>query len=107
MPALNIASQNIETRPILRTMPSRISRDVFKGKQKTSGYIIETLYDIGRIFDDKDANIRAEKIGHWLVSVQNPDGSFANDNYAKDEGIVFDTGQVLFGLARCFKETGF
>lgn len=157
MPALNIASQNIETRPILRTMPSRISRDVFKGKQtskasdnthlwaavnwikrahdasdddgvsygyylrpigkklstlgwresyvETSGYIIETLYDIGRIFDDKDANMRAEKIGHWLVSVQNPDGSFANDNYAKDEGIVFDTGQVLFGLARCFKET--
>jgi len=73
---------------------------------ETSGYIIETLYDIGRIYDDVDAIKRAEQIGHWLISVQNPDGSFSNDNYNKDQGIVFDTGQVLFGLARCYKETG-
>ena len=148
---------DIEARPVIGTMSSRISRDVFNGKfalqgsgdahlwaainwikraqdaseddgvsygyylrpmgkklstmgwresyVETSGYIIETLYDIGHIFKDEDAIARAERIGHWLVSVQNPDGSFANDNYGKGEGIVFDTGQVLFGLARCFKET--
>ncbi len=72
---------------------------------ETSGYIIETLYDIGQHFDDQNATERAERIGHWLLSVQNEDGSFANDNYNKGVGIVFDTGQVLFGLARCFKET--
>lgn len=73
---------------------------------ETSGYIIETLYDVGHLHNDKLARTKADQIGHWLISVQNEDGSFSNDNYNKDRGIVFDTGQVLFGLARCYKETG-
>jgi len=65
---------------------------------ETSGYIVETLYDI-------DAANRAERMGRWLVTMQNKDGSFCNASLKSSEGIVFDTGQVLFGLLRCFKET--
>ena len=45
------------------------------------------------------------RICRWLLSVQNKDGSFANPRYG-DDGIVFDTGQDLFGLVRAFEETG-
>ena len=91
----------------LRPMGKKLSTVGWRDSYvETSGYIIETLYDIGRIYDDSDAVKRAEQIGHWLLSVQNSDGSFSNDNYTKDHGIVFDTGQVLFGLTRCYKETG-
>jgi len=89
-------------RPLQKKLSTLGWRDSYV---ETSGYIIETLYDIGENFDDLDAMTRAEQIGHWLLSVQNVDGSFSNDNYNKDQGIVFDTGQVLFGLARCYKES--
>jgi uncharacterized protein YyaL (SSP411 family) len=36
---------------------------------------------------------------------QNPDGSFSNPRYG-DDGIVFDTGQDLFGLVRAYEVTG-
>jgi rhamnogalacturonyl hydrolase YesR len=42
---------------------------------------------------------------HWLLSVQNSDGSFSNPRYG-DKGIVFDTAQDLFGLVRAYEETG-
>ena len=48
---------------------------------------------------------RAVRICRWLLSVQNTDGSFANPRYGK-EGIVFDTGQDLFGLVQAFEKTG-
>ena len=73
---------------------------------ETSGYILETFYDIAQAFQDQDAASRAEIVGRWLLSVQNDDGSFANKNMGSSDGIIFDTGQVLFGLVRCYKETG-
>jgi DUF1680 family protein len=38
--------------------------------------------------------------------VQEPDGSIANPLYQANEGIVFDTGQVLLGYVRAYRETG-
>ena len=73
---------------------------------ESSGYILETFYDIAAAYQDQDAAMRAENIGRWLISVQNNDGSFANKNTGSSDGIIFDTGQVLFGLLRCYKETG-
>ncbi|MEM7785326.1 MAG: hypothetical protein AAF623_18400 [Planctomycetota bacterium] len=72
---------------------------------ETSGYILETFYDLANEFDNDDFRSRAESIARWLVSVQNQDGSFANDHFQKGKGIVFDTGQVLFGLVRAYRET--
>jgi len=65
---------------------------------ETSGYIATTFL---RLADERDPAYRerALRILRWLVSIQNADGSFCNPRYGPD-GIVFDTGQVLFGLVR-------
>ena len=73
--------------------------------RETSGYIATTFFDLARQRDDADYRERALRICRWLVSVQNTDGSFSNPRYGND-GIVFDTGQVLFGLVRAAEETG-
>ena len=73
---------------------------------ETSGYIIETFYDVALAHNDTSAALRAEAIGRWLITVQNEDGSFSNESMSRGSGLVFDTGQVLFGLTRCCKETG-
>ncbi len=37
----------------------------------------------------------------WLCDVQLDDGSFGNERMAVGSGIVFDTGQDLFGTGAC------
>jgi len=71
---------------------------------ETSGYIVETFYDLGYRSGNVDYGQRAESIARWLLTVQNRDGSFSNPQYG-DGGIVFDTGQDLFGLVRAYRET--
>ena len=73
--------------------------------RETSGYIATTFFDLARQRNDADYRERALRICRWLLSVQNADGSFSNPHYGQ-EGIVFDTGQVLFGLVRAAEETG-
>ena len=73
--------------------------------RETSGYIATTFFNLARDRGDAGYRDRALRICHWLLSVQNPDGSFANPRYG-DAGIVFDTGQDLFGLVRAYEETG-
>ena len=71
---------------------------------ETSGYIATTFFRLAR---DRDPSYleRAQRILRWLVSIQNADGSFCNPRYGRD-GIVFDTGQVLFGLVRGYEVSG-
>ena len=71
---------------------------------ETSGYIIETFYDLADRADNEKYRERAEAIARWLLTVQNDDGSFSNPQYGGG-GIVFDTGQDLFGLVRAYRET--
>jgi hypothetical protein len=71
---------------------------------ETSGYIATTFLRLGRSRHPSYRQ-RALRILDWLLGVQNADGSFANPRYGA-EGIVFDTGQVLFGLVRGYEETG-
>jgi hypothetical protein len=73
--------------------------------RETSGYISSTFFDLAERLDDPDARARALAICRWLRRVQNGDGSIANPRYGPD-GIVFDTGQVLGGYVRAFRETG-
>lgn len=72
--------------------------------RETSGYILTTFFDLARERNDADYRDRAIRIAEWLIRVQNADGSIANPRYGQG-GIVFDTGQVLFGFVRAFEET--
>jgi len=73
--------------------------------RETSGYIATTFFNLARDYGKPNDRERALRICRWLLSVQNKDGSFSNPHYG-DDGIVFDTGQDLFGLVRAFEETG-
>ena len=73
---------------------------------ETSGYIATTFFNLAEKFNKTSYRDRAIRIGHWLCDAQNKDGSFSNPTYHPERGIVFDTGQDLFGLVRTYKETG-
>jgi hypothetical protein len=73
--------------------------------RETSGYIATTFFNLARDCGKTGDRERALRVCRWLLSVQNKDGSFANPHYG-DDGIVFDTGQDLFGLVRACEETG-
>ena len=73
--------------------------------RETSGYIATTFFNLARERNDANYRERAVRICRWLLSVQNEDGSFSNPRYGVS-GIVFDTGQDLFGLVRAYQETG-
>jgi uncharacterized protein YyaL (SSP411 family) len=72
--------------------------------RETSGYIATTFFDLARHHDDPEYRERALRVCRWLLSVQNQDGSFSNPRYGQ-RGIVFDTGQDLFGLVRACEQT--
>lgn len=72
--------------------------------RETSGYILTTFYRLADALNRPHLAQRAEQVVRWLVSVQNADGGFANPKYGSD-GIVFDTGQDLFGLVAAFERT--
>jgi uncharacterized protein YyaL (SSP411 family) len=71
---------------------------------ETSGYIATTFFRLARQRDAAYTG-RALRILRWLLSIQNRDGSFSNPRYGS-QGIVFDTGQILFGLVRGHEVTG-
>jgi hypothetical protein len=73
--------------------------------RETSGYIATTFFNLARVWGIAEYSERAERICRWLLSVQNNDGSFSNPRYG-NSGIVFDTGQDLFGLVKAYEETG-
>lgn len=72
---------------------------------ETTGYIIETFFDYYHLTGDEKARARAIRMADWLISIQSDDGSLP-DSYFKRK-MVFDTGQVIFGLVRCHQETGY
>jgi len=74
--------------------------------RETSGYIAVTLYDLAQRLGDSESARLARSVSDWLCEVQEPDGSIANPEYRVGEGIVFDTGQVLLGYVRAYRETG-
>jgi len=73
--------------------------------RETTGYILVTFYKLARFLDSAELSVRATEMARWELSVQNSDGSFSNPRISADQGIVFDTGQVLFGLVKAYEET--
>lgn len=74
--------------------------------RETSGYIAVTFFDLAKQRQDSESATLARTVSNWLCEVQEPDGSIANPQYRAHRGIVFDTGQVLLGYVRAYRETG-
>jgi len=72
--------------------------------RETSGYIVPTFFRLAQHRSRPEYRERGLKIARWLLSVQNPDGSFSNPRFG-EQGIVFDTGQDLFGLLAAFEQS--
>lgn len=88
------------------------SYDVRAGKwlasyPETTGYIIPTLYDYARHFDAPACADAARRMALWEVAEQLPDGGVRAGTMDAEVVVptVFNTGQVLFGLARAVTET--
>ena len=75
---------------------------------ETTGYIVPTMIKHARVTSDKGVRGRAKQMLDWLVSIQLPDGSFQGGNiWAQPRRpTVFNTGQVLLGLASGVREFG-
>jgi len=70
---------------------------------ETTGYIIETFLDYYHLIGTMEIKQRALDMADWLVSIQFEDGAFP-DTPLKQK-LVFDTGQIIFGLVRIYEET--
>lgn len=73
---------------------------------ETTGYIIPTFLDYYHFVNKEEYLRRAVKMADWLLSIQLQNGAFQGgfvNNSPKP--IVFNTGQVLQGLIRTYKET--
>lgn len=68
---------------------------------ETSGYIIPTLLDYGRRYENQEATERGLKIAKWLASIQFPEGGFQGGMIGQTPRVpvTFNTGQILIGLA--------
>jgi hypothetical protein len=68
---------------------------------ETTGYIAPTLLDCARRRRDERLRVRARRMLDWLVSIQFPDGAFQGGvvDASPRAPVVFNTGQILIGLA--------
>jgi hypothetical protein len=75
---------------------------------ETTGYIIPTMIQYSHIMGNKEILNRARRMLDWLVSIQYPDGSFQGGavDVKNKKPTVFNTGQILIGLANGVKEFG-
>lgn len=75
---------------------------------ETTGYIIPTMLDCARRFDDVDARERAKRMLDWFVAIQFPEGGFQGGkiNAKPRVPVTFNTGQILLGLAAGAAEFG-
>lgn len=73
--------------------------------RETSGYIAVTFFDLAQRDYGPEFSALGERVSRWLCEIQEPDGSIANPHFRAGHGIVFDTGQVLLGYVRAYRET--
>jgi len=67
------------------------------GYPETSGYLLPTLRAVRAIsYRTTEVDQAIEQTGKWLLEIQYPEGGF--DAPATAQPMVFDTGQVVFGL---------
>jgi hypothetical protein len=74
---------------------------------ETTGYIIPTFFDYAALTGENDYAVRAIRMAEWEVQVQMDNGAVQGGTIAfAATPAVFNTGQVLFGWSRAFRETG-
>jgi len=73
--------------------------------RETTGYIAVTFFNLALYYNNQEFTKKAFRMCDWELTVQNNDGSISNPHFYPDQGIVFDTGQVLFGLVRAYEES--
>ncbi len=72
---------------------------------ETTGYIVPTFFDYYHFTRESIYKDRALRMLEWLLSVQAENGSISGIIEGAKSPLVFDTGQVLFGFVRGYKET--
>jgi hypothetical protein len=75
---------------------------------ETTGYIIPTVLDCASDRADARVRARARAMLDWLVSIQFADGGFQAGTIGAAPVVptIFNTGQILLGLARGVREWG-
>jgi nitrogen fixation protein FixH len=74
---------------------------------EVTGYIVPTLYDFADAFSDRRAAEAAQRAIGWLLALQMPNGAFPRGLQGGNASAsIFNTGQILHGLIRAYKETG-
>lgn len=75
---------------------------------ETTGYIVPTLLQFAATNGRADVRDAARRMLAWLQSIQLEDGSFQGGNIGAEPRVpvVFNTGQILFGLAAGVAEWG-
>ena len=68
---------------------------------ETTGYIVPTMIEYGKLHNDDDAIERARRMLDWLVAIQLEDGGFQGGRIEAKPvvSVTFNTGQILLGLA--------
>lgn len=77
-----------------------------KGYPEVTGYIIPTFWDAYHLYGNEDYKNRAIKMAEWELNLQKPEGGW--EGFYEGDGqppVVFNSGQVLRGLIRTYKET--
>lgn len=74
---------------------------------ETTGYVIPTLFDVADVLDQDEPANRAIEMADWLTGIQLDSGGFPGGTYdgGEAEPNVFNTGQILLGLERAYRET--
>ena len=74
---------------------------------ETTGYIIPTFYDYAALTGDRDYAERARRMAVWESGAQLDSGAVQGGTIGQHPSpAVFNTGQVIFGWLRAYRETG-
>lgn len=91
----------------LKYMPFHGRRGWLPAYPETTGYIIPTFLAYGRRTNDATFRNRALRMADWEANVQMPSGAVQGGVIGvPPTPAIFNTGQVLFGWAAAYRETG-
>ncbi len=75
---------------------------------ETTGYIINTFFDLAEYYDDIQLKQRAIKMSDFLLTMQLPNGAYRAYTPSQKESektVVFDMGQDLLGITHAYEIT--
>lgn len=74
---------------------------------ETTGYIIPTLINYGKKYNETEPAERAENASDFLLKIQRRSGGWQGGRVAENKPeIVFNTGQVMRGMIAAYQHTG-